>query len=278
MSLLVDKIEPRNVDGFSRTTRNTQQAYEIPLGLREIGGLFFSKYIGRIAAAEIEFVRHRQKRFFNSGCLVSMKFWKILLGVLLLAVGIFIFRACRTPTYTNLPPRATGDWVAFGDSLTAGFGASEGYDYPTLLSKNIGRKILNKGVPSETTENALGRVEEIVRLQPRVVLLCFGGNDGLQQLPMEKTFANLSAIIDRLQEGGSFVVLVGVRSASVRDRYAKSFKALAAEKHVLYVPNILSGVLGTPNLMSDYVHPNDEGYRAMAERLEKILSPILPSL
>jgi acyl-CoA thioesterase I len=207
-----------------------------------------------------------------------MKLCKILIVVLLLAGGAFYFFACRTTNYTNLPPRATGDWIAFGDSLTSGVGASGGNDYPTLLSQKIGRKILNAGVPGETTEKSLNRVEQIVRLQPRVVLLCLGGNDGLQQLPMDKTFENLSAIIDRLHEGGSFVVLIGVRSASISDRYAGRYKKLAKEKRVLYVPNILSGVLGTPNLMSDYIHPNDEGYKAIADRLDKILAPLLPSL
>ncbi len=153
-----------------------------------------------------------------------------------------------------------------------------GSDYPTLLSKKIGRPILNKGVPGETSENALSRLEEIVRLQPRVVLLCLGGNDALQQLPLDKTFANISTIIDRLQQNGSFVVLIGIRSASISDRYSSPFKKLAKEKHVLFVPNILSGILGTPHLMSDYVHPNEEGYNAIAERLEKILTPLLPQL
>ena len=208
-----------------------------------------------------------------------MKHWKILTVVLFLGAGAFVgFRSCRTPSYANLPPRATGDWVAFGDSLTSGFGAAPGNDYPALLSQKIGRTIQNQGVPGQTTENALNRLEEIVRLQPRVVLLCLGGNDGLQQLPQEKTFANLATIIDRLNEAGSFVVLIGVRSASVSDRYAQPFKKLAEEKHILLVPNILSGVLGTPNLMSDYIHPNDEGYKAIAERLEKFLQPLLPSL
>lgn len=207
-----------------------------------------------------------------------MKFWKIVVVAALLVVGVFVFRSCKKTTYTNFPPSATGDWVAFGDSLTSGFGASEGNDYPTLLAQRIGRKIINKGVPGETTENALRRVDEIVRLKPRVVLLCFGGNDGLQQLPMDKTFANLREIIDRLQANGSFVVLIGVRSASVSDRYATPFKKLAEEKHALYVPNILKGVLGSPSLMSDYIHPNDDGYKAIAERLDKILEPLLAKL
>ncbi len=207
-----------------------------------------------------------------------MKPWKIFVLLALTAVGVLIFKQCRKTSYTNFPPHATGDWVAFGDSLTSGFGASQGNDYPTLLGKNIARKILNKGIPGETTENALQRVEEIIQLQPRVVLLCLGGNDGLQQLPIDKTFANLSAMIDRLQASGSFVVLIGVRSASIIDHYAGSFKKLSAEKHVLYVPNILSGVLGSPSLMSDYIHPNDDGYKAIANRLGTILTPLLPQL
>lgn len=207
-----------------------------------------------------------------------MKLWKIFLSVLALVGAIYFFRGCGKTDYANLPPRANGEWVAFGDSLTAGFGASQGSDYPAFLSQKIGRPILNKGVSGATTENALGQLDEILRLQPRVVLLCLGGNDGLQQLSISQTFANLSTIIDRLQESGSFVVLIGVRSASISDKYASPFKKLAREKHVLYVPNILSGVLGSPSLMSDYIHPNDEGYKAIADRLEQTLTPFLPKL
>ena len=207
-----------------------------------------------------------------------MKLWKIALPVLGAIAAIFFYRGCGKMDYANFPPRATGGWVAFGDSLTAGYGASQGNDYPSALSQKIGRPILNKGVSGATTESALSHVDEILRLQPRVVLLCLGGNDGLQQLPINTTFGNLSTIIDRFQESGSFVVLIGVRGASLSDRYSTPFKTLAKEKRVLFVQNILSGVLGSPSLMSDYIHPNDEGYEAIARRLEEILSPFLPQL
>ncbi len=193
-------------------------------------------------------------------------------------ISAFLFFSCRKIHYANFPPKLTGDWVAFGDSLTSGYGSSPGNDYPTLLSKEIGRKIINAGVPGETTENGLNRVDEIIQMQPRVVLLCFGGNDSLQRWPVEKTVANLSAIVDRLQQGGSFVVLIGIRSASVLDHNAKPFKKLAAEKRVLYVPNMLKGILGTPSLMSDQIHPSDEGYKIIAKRLEEVLLPLLPNL
>ena len=202
----------------------------------------------------------------------------MVLLILVVAVAIVIYGSCRKPEYRNLPPTANGSWVAFGDSLTAGYGASEGNDYPSILGKKLSRPILNKGVSGATTENSLGRVDEILRLQPRVVLLCLGGNDGLQQMPVSQTFANLATIIDRLQENGSFVVLIGVRGASLSDRYAAPFKKLAKEKRVLFVPNILSGVLGSPSLMADYIHPNEEGYEAIAQRLEKIMAPFLPQL
>ncbi len=73
--------------------------------------------------------------------------------------------------------------------------------------------------------------------------------------------------IQRLQQAGAFVVLIGVRSASLIDQYHGPFKELAAEKNTLYLPNILDGVLGKTNLMADRIHPNAAGYRQIAERL-----------
>jgi acyl-CoA thioesterase I len=183
------------------------------------------------------------------------------------------------PSYANFPPAAANKaWVAFGDSLTSGYGASDGNDYPTVLSKSLGIPIQNLGVPGETSQNALARIGSVARLKPRVVLLCFGGNDTLNSVPHDQTFANLAQMIDELHQAGAFVVLIGIRSASVRDKYRAEFKHLAKVKRVLLVPNILSGILGDPRLMSDYVHPNDQGYAAIAAKLEAVLGPMLPAL
>jgi len=201
-----------------------------------------------------------------------------LMGALLLA-GLGVLYTFRSqPAYTNFPPQKGKVWVAFGDSLTSGYGASDGHDYPAQLSQRLRFPILNLGAPGQTSQDALGRVDEVLRVNPGVVLLCFGGNDTLNQVPASETFHNLAEVIDRLQAGGAFVVLIGVHSASVRDKYHAQFKKLAQEKHALFVPNILGGVLGNPGLMSDYVHPNDEGYSVIAARLEKTLQPLLPQL
>jgi lysophospholipase L1-like esterase len=193
-------------------------------------------------------------------------------------LAVLVWPSFRRPDYVNFPPRATGPWVAFGDSLTEGYGASEGHDYPTVLGQRLGVKIVNLGVSGHTTADGLRRVEEVVALEPRVVLLCLGGNDALQGARREATFANLAGIVDRLQQQGAFVVLIGVRSASLRDKNEAWFSRLAKENRALYVPNILKGVFARPVYMSDALHPNDEGYRLIAERLEKVLRPLLPQL
>ena len=184
----------------------------------------------------------------------------------------------RPGTYVNLPPSASGPWVAFGDSLTEGVGAGSGNDYPTLLGRVLGVTITNLGRSGHTTADGLGRVEEIAGLDPRVVLLCLGGNDSLNGQPRAQTFANLASIIDRLHRAGSFVVLIGVRSASLRDHNEERFAQLAKEKQVFHIPDILKGVVFKPVYMSDAIHPNDAGYQRIAQRLANELRPLLPGL
>jgi lysophospholipase L1-like esterase len=181
-------------------------------------------------------------------------------------------------SYANLPPTAKGPWIAFGDSLTAGYGAENKHDYPSILGAKIGIPIENSGHNGETSQDAVNRVDSVANRHPRVVLLCFGGNDALQQVPRGQTFANLGTIIDRLQTQGTFVVLIGIRSATLRDKNSTWFEKLATEKRVLYVPNILEGVLTHPNLMSDEVHPNDNGYVAIADRIAQVLEPLMAQL
>lgn len=201
------------------------------------------------------------------------------LGAALVAAGVWWLRTRASyHDYTNLPPTASGPWVAFGDSLTEGVGASPGQDYPSLLARRLNVPIVNLGRAGDTTADGLDRLDQVLRLQPRVVFLCLGGNDGLQRRPAAETLANLGTIIDRLQAQGSFVVLIGVRSASLLDKNDKPFRRLARQKRVFYVPDILAGVFPNPAYMADAVHPNDAGYQRIAERLDRALRPLWPQL
>jgi acyl-CoA thioesterase I len=203
----------------------------------------------------------------------------ILFVVIAASIAAIILWRNRGWDYSNLPPRAAGPWVAFGDSLTAGFGAAEGGDYPTQLSKRIGTEIRNMGVPGETSADGLRRLPAVEEIEPRVVLLCFGGNDVLQNRARDQMIANVGSMIDRLQARGAFVVLLGVRGGSiVGDRNASAFKDLAREKKVLFVPNILDEIFNQPAMMFDFVHPNDAGYARIAQRVEDALKPVMDRL
>ena len=202
----------------------------------------------------------------------------VLLAAILVVCLLVIWLRSGADDYVNFPPSADGPWLAFGDSLTEGQGAAEGNSYPAQLSRQLGIAIVNKGRSGDTTSDALKRLDEVLELRPRVVLLCLGGNDSLNQEPRTHTFANLATIIDRLQQGGSFVVLIGIRSASLRDQNKAHFEQLARDKRVFYIADMLQGVAFKPIYMSDAVHPNDEGYKQIAARLEKLLRPLLPKL
>ena len=208
---------------------------------------------------------------------MSAKRIAILLLVFGCIVGAFVWFGGGYD-YRNLPPTADGPWVAFGDSLTEGYGASPGNDYPSLLGKRLGVDIQNLGGTGETSEDGLNRLDAVVALKPRVALLCFGGNDALQGRAVSQTTANLGQIIDRLHAEGTFVVLIGIRSASLRDRNESHYKDLAREKQVLYVPDMLKGLAFKPIYMSDAIHPNDAGYARIAERLDKALKPVMGKL
>ena len=209
---------------------------------------------------------------------MSRKRLILIAGIVICA--IIAFRSWWSPSqhYVNLPPRATGPWLAFGDSLTEGIGAAGGSDYPSLLGRALGLSITNLGRSGETTASGLARVEEAAGQSPRVVLLCLGGNDALNGVPRSETFQNLGSIIDRFHREGSFVILIGVRSASLRDRNEEHFARLAAEKQVFYIPDILREVAFKPIYMSDAIHPNDAGYQQIAKRFEKLLRPMLQKL
>lgn len=202
---------------------------------------------------------------------------KIIGFLLLVLVGVWAAWRFVDRSYPIVNPQPRGKQIiAFGDSLTAGTGASDGHDYPAVLSQLIGVPVLNRGVPGDTTEAALARLEnDVLGADPKIVIVCLGGNDSLQRLPSEKTFANLRRIIESIQDRGTLVVLAGVHSASWTDQFDPRFKKIAKEKGCVFVPNVLHGILDDPAKRSDQIHPNDDGYKMIAERIAVALRPYL---
>lgn len=179
------------------------------------------------------------------------------------------------PDVANLDSRGTAV-VCFGNSLTFGEGASPGHDYPSLLSNALGRPVVNAGVSGNTTTDALRRLQtDVLSTHPRLVIVELGGNDFLQQRPWQEVFANLDAIVRRIQEGGAMVVLLGVQPGLLGDAARAQFRKIARARRAVFVPNILQGIMTEPSLKSDTLHPNDRGYERIAQRIAQAVQPLL---
>jgi acyl-CoA thioesterase I len=199
----------------------------------------------------------------------------LILAALLAAIGLYWYMA-PTDMPRNYPSRGT-DIIAFGDSLVSGVGSSEDNDFVSVLSRKIGQPIINMGMPGETTKDGVKRINAINDYKPKVVLVLLGGNDALQRIEPEATFANLRTIVNEVHARGAIVVLIGVRGGILNDRYPGAFEALSRELDTAYVPDILDGLFGDQRYMSDAVHPNDAGYAIVAERVYRVLEPLLIS-
>ena len=190
-------------------------------------------------------------------------------------IALLLWWVYSQPNSVTNYPSSRVTVVAFGDSLVSGVGSTDGQDFVSALSTQVGVPILNEGVAGNTTADALARVDDILALNPKVVLVLFGGNDALQQVPASETFANLGVLIETIHESGAMVVLLGVRGGLLRDEYGSQFEDLARTYNTAFVPDVLTGVFGRPALMSDPIHPNDAGYLIIANRVAPVLQPLL---
>jgi hypothetical protein len=90
--------------------------------------------------------------------------------------------------------------VCFGDSITAGYGLETGQSFPDALQRDLDRrgyhyKVINQGTSGATTKDAVADLRSILLLHPQIVIVEFGGNDGLRGLPLSETRRNLDAVL-----------------------------------------------------------------------------------
>ncbi|MBE0657973.1 MAG: arylesterase [Bryobacteraceae bacterium] len=176
--------------------------------------------------------------------------------------------------------------VAFGDSLTAGYGVAAGLSYPDYLQKEIDAagyayRVVNMGISGDTTSGGVNRMEEAVMQKPEIVILELGGNDGLRGLPLEATRQNLDEMAARFQSAGAKVLLAGMTlPRNYGPDYIKGFESiyvdLARQKRMGLIPFLLEGVATEPRLMQgDAIHPTAEGNRRVAATVFRYLKPML---
>jgi acyl-CoA thioesterase-1 len=176
--------------------------------------------------------------------------------------------------------------VSFGDSLTAGYGTEAGQTYPDYLqaeldSRGYKYRVVNAGISGNTTKDGLERVNSIIATKPAVVIVEFGGNDGLRGLRIEDTRANLDKILQALKSSGTKIVLAGITlPPDYGPDYIKQFNdtySLLAEKyHVPMLPFLLKGVFGVDGMMQpDRTHATASGNKVVAGNVLPFVTPLL---
>ena len=186
----------------------------------------------------------------------------------LILAGLYLLAACsdNQPALSRLSKDAI--ILAFGDSLTHGTGASLADSYPAVLEKLSGHKVINAGIAGELSEQGLKRLPGLLQQHaPEMLILCHAGNDILRKKDLDLAANNLAKMIALAQEKNIDVILIGVPKPGLFLKSSKIYHAVAEQTGVLLLDDLLPEILSDASLKYDYVHPNEAGYRKMAQTL-----------
>lgn len=177
--------------------------------------------------------------------------------------------------------------VAFGDSLTAGFGLEENESYPYLLQQKLNSEgysyeVVNAGVSGDTSRGGLERIDWTLKGDNvQILILALGANDMLRGLPPAKMKENLDKIIQKAKQKNIKVLLCGMLAppttgaAYMRD-FTNAFPDLAEKHKIAYMPFLLENIALQRDLnQADGIHPNARGTRIMTDNIYKVLLPML---
>lgn len=164
-----------------------------------------------------------------------------------------------------------------GDSLSSGYGVSEEASFFYQIKKKLSAKnshwnFINISQPGSTSSTGYERLQfQLKRRDADVLFLELGGNDALREYDSETLKKNLLKTIDEAKKKKMKVILVGLSlpvnyERRFRTAYEEAFKA-ASKNADIYVPSLLSVLKDRKYFQDDYIHPNEEGHKLLAEYL-----------
>jgi acyl-CoA thioesterase-1 len=176
--------------------------------------------------------------------------------------------------------------VCFGDSITAGYGLQSGQAYPDALQRKLNGagydyEVINQGTSGATSKDAVGDLRSILQLHPAVVIVEFGGNDGLRGVPPDQTRRNLDTVLTALEGAHVKVLLAGITlppnyGPDYIQAFEANFRELAAKHHAAFVPMIYKDLVKVPGtIQADGIHPTAKGSEIIAGTLMPELKPLL---
>jgi acyl-CoA thioesterase-1 len=208
-----------------------------------------------------------------------IRFW---MNLALMIPMMILMTAVQRPAVIDPRPVI----LAYGDSLTAGFGVAAGSPYPDQLQRRLDElgysyRVVNMGISGDTTSGGIARLKAALDQKPSIVILELGANDGLRGLPVAQTKANLEEMTQAFRKIGATVVMAGMTlPRNYGAAYVKSFENLfidlAGKYQLPLIPFFLEGVAGQPKLtLPDFLHPNAAGYSVVVDIVMKTLRPLL---
>jgi acyl-CoA thioesterase-1 len=177
--------------------------------------------------------------------------------------------------------------IAFGDSLTAGFGLAEKESYPYLLQQKLKAdgydyEVVNAGVSGDTSLGGLERSDWVLEQDnAKIVILELGANDLLRGVPVAKMKDNLDKIIRKAKAKNLTVLLCGMLApptmgSDYQREFTMAFPDLASQHKVEFLPFLLENIAMKKELnQADGIHPNAAGERVMTDNIYKVLQPML---
>jgi acyl-CoA thioesterase I len=189
----------------------------------------------------------------------------------------------QTPQSVSKKPKI----IAFGDSLSAGFGLQEKESYPYLLQEKLKAdgfdyEVVNAGISGDTTAGGLDRIDwSLEQENVQILILELGANDLLRGLSPTQMKKNLDEIIMQAKAKKVTVLLCGMLApptmgTKYQAEFVTAFPELAKKHNVAYLPFLLKDVATKAELnQADGIHPNAEGEKIMMENVYKALLPLL---
>lgn len=177
--------------------------------------------------------------------------------------------------------------LVFGDSLSAGYGIDVDQSWTALLQSRLQaqgyeHRVINASISGETTEGGKTRIiAALDNFNPELLILELGGNDGLRGFPPQVMKDNLRTIIETAENGGTSVVLLGIRiPPNYGQRYTQAFEGvyreLAEELDVRWIEFFMEGVALNDELMQDDgIHPNAEAQPVLLDNAWPIIREAL---
>jgi acyl-CoA thioesterase-1 len=204
-------------------------------------------------------------------------------AIILLTLGVFLsIQGCgeepASPPLEQQSPDYEGTIVAVGDSLTEGLGVEEELAYPAVLEKKLRARgypyqVVNAGISGETSSGTLARIKWILTLNPDIVILVIGANDGFRGIDPDLIRTNIHKIVKELK-GNNVIVVLGAMQIvqnlgkDYTTTFAKIYPEIARSENIIFTPFFLKGVAANRKLnQADGIHPTAEGYQVIVDNI-----------